>query len=132
MKKLYVVCPANLKTGGPELLHQLVSVLNKLGVNAEIAYVNIVYGQHPTHTEYKQYVDEFVDFNDILDDRNNIIIFPESYTKQLYKFKNALKVIWWLSVDNAGSFKYRNKFRERFKRWLNALTGEKSEQNFFP
>lgn len=28
---VYVACPAKTKTGGPELLHQLVYKLNKLG-----------------------------------------------------------------------------------------------------
>ena len=35
---IYVVCPAYSKSGGPELLHQLVHVLNNNGVKAIIAY----------------------------------------------------------------------------------------------
>ena len=37
--KVYAICPANLKTGGPELLHQLVYQINQLGGHAMIAYV---------------------------------------------------------------------------------------------
>ena len=32
---IYIACPANVMTGGPELLHQLAHKLNKLGFNAE-------------------------------------------------------------------------------------------------
>ena len=38
-KEIYVLCPAHLKTGGPELLHQLVYVLNSYGINAHIVYI---------------------------------------------------------------------------------------------
>ena len=37
-KTIYVVCPAYFKTGGTELLHQLVYELNNLGKNAIITY----------------------------------------------------------------------------------------------
>ena len=39
-KKIYVLCPIGVKTGGPELLHQLVYQLNNIfGENsAVIAY----------------------------------------------------------------------------------------------
>jgi hypothetical protein len=32
---VYVACPGRLKTGGPELLHQLVNKLNSFGVNSK-------------------------------------------------------------------------------------------------
>ena len=36
--QIYVYCPAGLVTGGAELLHQLVSILNDNGKNAYIVY----------------------------------------------------------------------------------------------
>lgn len=38
--KVYIVCPGNLHTGGPELLHQLCSQLIKCGVNAFMFYTS--------------------------------------------------------------------------------------------
>ena len=38
MKKIFVVCPANLVTGGPELLHQFVDSLNTQGADAYLLY----------------------------------------------------------------------------------------------
>ena len=38
-KEIYVLCPAHLRTGGPELLPQLVYVLNSYGINAHIVYI---------------------------------------------------------------------------------------------
>jgi hypothetical protein len=39
--KIYVACPANTATGGPELLHQLAyHFINDLGIKAYIYYYN--------------------------------------------------------------------------------------------
>ena len=38
MSNIYVLCPGNVVTGGPELLHQLVDTLNCNGKNASIVY----------------------------------------------------------------------------------------------
>ena len=35
---IYVLCPADVKTGGTELLHQLVKTLNDEKVSAKIVY----------------------------------------------------------------------------------------------
>ena len=41
--KIFVVCPANAETGGPELLHQLCYTLCQLGYDALMLY----YGYDP-------------------------------------------------------------------------------------
>ncbi len=95
--QIYVACPANVATGGPELLHQLVYELNHLGLNAFMYYYNLEKGS-PIHENYVKYNNPFVYKVD--DQNNNIIIVPEIKTSILYDCVNMQKVIWWLSVDN--------------------------------
>jgi len=54
--KVYVVCPANVATGGPELLHQLVYKLNIFGIEAYMYYYNTKKGKDPVHDEYKTWI----------------------------------------------------------------------------
>lgn len=96
--KVYVVCPANVATGGPELLHQLVYKLNIFGIEAYMYYYNTKKGKDPVHDEYKIYNNRYVESID--DNKNNLLIVPEVKTDLLYKYKSVQKVIWWLSVDN--------------------------------
>lgn len=97
MKKVYIVCPANKATGGPELLHQLCNCLNKLGIDAVMYY----YGgdkRNPVHENYRHYNNKY-EFS-MKDNENNIIIVPETRITLLNWYSKAKKIIWWLSVDN--------------------------------
>ena len=98
----YVVAPANAKSGGPELLHQLVFELNKLGFQAYIAYVNC--GQKKANEcipmEYIQYVGgQVIKIEDLPDGETSTIVFPETYCNLLGNFKKSYIYLWWLSVD---------------------------------
>lgn len=96
--KIYVACPANVATGGPELLHQLVYELMNLGFDAYMYYYARSKNLHPVHEAYTLYSNNFVD--SIEDNQNNILIVPEINTELLYQYNEIQKVIWWLSVDN--------------------------------
>ncbi len=101
MKKIYICCPANSYTGGPTLAHQLCSILNKNGFDAYMFY----YGKKKHLKEDKIIHENYKVFNnpyvlEITDSSNNIIISTETYTKILKKYNNAIKIIWWMSVDN--------------------------------
>jgi hypothetical protein len=95
--KIYVCCPADFISGGPELLHQLVCHLNKLGLRAFIYYYDKKEDTLP-HKMYAGYNNQYVDH--VEDKQENIIITPEVNTSILYDYKNIQKVIFWLSVDN--------------------------------
>lgn len=101
--KIYVLCPAYIKTGGSELLHQLVNELNKNKINSYITYFGINNkNQKYTPYDFEKYINNYKTLNDIEDSKNNIIITPEivpalNLTK---KFENTKKIMWWLSVDN--------------------------------
>ena len=52
--KVVVCCPAELVTGGPELLHQFVHHLTEQGVDAHITYYPFC-SKHSTPEAYKHY-----------------------------------------------------------------------------
>lgn len=113
-KKIYVLCPIGLKTGGPELLHQLVYQINKIfgKRNAVIAYTGDFQNNKPVK-EYEKYIGkEWINADEIKDEEKNIVIFPETSLSLWNKYKYVTKYIWWLSVDNylvTSSFKYNLK-----------------------
>lgn len=97
--KIYVVCPANYASGGPELLHQLVYVLDQFNRKGIIAYTNAE-DNYQIRKEYQQYVHDFTRFNEIDDREENIVVITEVQIELFEKIKKARVLIWWLSVDN--------------------------------
>ena len=98
--KVYICCPGNIQTGGPELCHQLASQLISFGVS-----VFMVYGANstipfnpddPVHDAYKKYHVPYA--TSVEDDSKNIAILPEAFILQ--GAKKIRRVIWWMSVDN--------------------------------
>lgn len=123
-KKIYIACPANVATGGPELLHQLCHKLRKKGYISYMYY----YGRksaNPVHERYEKYKTQFVDY--IEDNKNNIIIVPEVNINLLKKFKNIKKSIWWLSVDNY--FISKNSKRNKIKTIFGLLNFDYREKD---
>jgi hypothetical protein len=95
--KFYIVAPANLATGGPELLHQLAFKLKRMGKKVSMLYLpNDV--EHPIHKNYAHYDIDFVRV--VEDNENNILISPETIPQLLEDYIHIKKVLWWLSVDN--------------------------------
>lgn len=98
--RIYIYCIANIKSGGPELLHQLSYHLCQCGKESYIVYYNHQNGKSDTHQEFLKYLPVVKQEHEIIDDENSLIIVPESSVKHLNAFSKALKAIWWLSVDN--------------------------------
>lgn len=97
---IYVVCPYFYKTGGTELTHQLVYTITQLGGNAKIAYFWDGKSKKEIHPEFFKYVNTFVDFSQINDDRNNVVVLPEICPTLAKHLKKIQKCVWWMSVDN--------------------------------
>lgn len=103
-KRLVVFCPAYYKTGGTELLHQLVYKSNKLcSIKSLICYVNADWKIEvsPTPPSFEKYIeikDRVIEINQIKE--SDILIFPETLSEWALHFKSNKKCIWWLSVDN--------------------------------
>ena len=98
--KIYVICPAHIQTGGPELLHQLVYVLTNLNQNAYIVYTGITDRTYKIINDYTCYVHDYLLPTEIIDETNNIIIVPETNIYIASNYIKCKKAIWWLSVDN--------------------------------
>ena len=100
--KIYVLCPANIHTGGPESLHQLTSRLISFGVDAKILFCPRV-GEFfdindPVHPALKKY---HVPYTFGFEDKpRNVFVVPEPLTEHLYAVKNCRRVLWWMSVNN--------------------------------
>ena len=99
--KIYILCPANIHSGGPELCHQLCSQLIQFGINAFMLYTPInsdFNSADPVHDLYKKYHLPYV-FG-VEDSEHNVLILPETSGGKIYLFKKIQRVFWWLSVDN--------------------------------
>lgn len=100
-KKIYVFCPNDFVTGGPDALHQMVYYLDQIGCEATIVY----YAFTPKHVfaipdAYKKYVSDFITEDIFVDSSDNIVILPEHAVDKLKFLKKSKVFIWWLSVDN--------------------------------
>lgn len=100
---IYILCPASLATGGPELLHQLGhNLINIFNLPTFIVYFNIIKDQNPICLSYKKYDIPVMSLDAIQDSKNNIVITPEIYEacSFIIKWNSIKKIIWFLSVDN--------------------------------
>ena len=96
-KKIYLMVPANVSTGGPEALHQLGYILkNTLNKDIKIFYVPAD-SSNPVHDNYKKYSLNFT--SHIEDDPDNLIIVPEyfNFLVKTLQFKKIKKHLDFLS-----------------------------------
>lgn len=96
-RKIFICCIAHRYTGGPTLAHQLCYKLRSLGYEA-FMYYYFCKNQNPVNANYKKYHLPYVDM--IEDYSANIVITPETNVNLLRGVKHAMKIIWWMSVDN--------------------------------
>ncbi len=97
--KVYIGCPPNFASGGPELLHQLCYFLNEKGINAYMFYnCNGKYDGNPVAKRFTHYETTFVE--KIEDSEKNIFIVPESLMNSLMDYKLINKCIWWLGINH--------------------------------
>ena len=96
--KIYIICPANINSGGPELCHQFCSQLIQFGANAFMLYREgpvPLNKEDPVHDFYKKYHLSYTFEPE--DEPQNILIIPET---QFYQTEKIRRVLWWMSVDN--------------------------------
>ena len=102
--KIYIVCPANYRSGGPESLHQLCSKLIEFGIDAKIIYsfgANKMNTADPVDETYKKYHVSWCLPQDLpkIDLAKNILIINEGAASSPYVVKKMRLIFWWLSVD---------------------------------
>ncbi len=103
-KKIQIVCPGNMVTGGTESLHLLASVMQSLRLEASIVYYPFqkTFETPNAYSAYRVKVTRFQDIEDTL------TIFPEILLMRALKVSSSVSAIWWLSVDNFLKRKYKN------------------------
>ena len=111
--KIYICAPADVATGGPELLHQLADKLRNMGKNVFMYYYP-THQSKPVHDNYLEY--QLKSSTTIEDDVNNLVIVPEVETGILKNLIFIKKMVWWLSIDNY--FLRLPKFKGRINRYL--------------
>lgn len=121
LQKILIVCPAHAVTAGPEALHQLAALLNKLGQPAAMVY-------HPFHKiaetpeVYRCYQVPVVRYQDA---PGIFILFPEIMPVAALKVKYATAGIWWMSVNNYTCVRYINRLRDKIRYVKNLLKGKR-------
>ena len=120
-KNIYMLCPPQTESGGPEAIHQLVGEMCKLDISANLIYYkkrktifnlkgkldisvkgDVIFTTkylNPTPKSYDCYSASIS--NEIIDDENNLLILPENLLHLVNFGKRIKKAIWWLSIDNA-------------------------------
>ena len=97
--KIFIFCPYNVVTGGAELLHQLVHVLNENNRNAYIIYYNARQNSDiAVPIPYKKY-NIRIAYN-IDDQIDNVVVLFEAIFDKAISIKSCQLIFWWLSVDN--------------------------------
>jgi hypothetical protein len=103
--KLVVVCPAGAVTGGPEAMHQLVHVANRIE-RGSAAILYWPFNQpHATPEPYVKYVVPKIQREQVPSDA--LVVLPEIWPDMAHTFKNRC-ALWWLSVDNFGTHGQRD------------------------
>lgn len=118
MKPIYILCLHNVRTGGPEAIHQLSDALIEQGFDARMVYydwghVSALERAEPQpgyrfcseppymrcqFEEYARYKTNIV--SEIPNREGVIVVLPETLCHLAPKFDKATVLIWWLSVDN--------------------------------
>lgn len=120
-KKILVVCPADMVTGGPEALHQLVAHMIALGLPAYIVYMPFD-GVAEAPAPYKKYQAPVSSYKDEI---GSLIIFPEVNPSLAMKVKNAQAALWWLSLENFLERRHVSVLRDKIRYLKRVLKGER-------
>ncbi len=107
--RVFISCPANTVTGGPELLHQFSAVLTALGVENYMWYYGEYSANGPTPERYAKYGVKYV--STYVDAPDSVLVLPEVRIHYADFCKKGKAMIWWLSVDNYITA-YRNVMKE--------------------
>ena len=111
-RRIYILCPAGTRTGGPEALHQLGRSLLDRGHDARMVYTarelqpardgsrlsfpNLVDPMPPDYARYGIPVAWSID-----DEPANAVVYPELWPDASRHLLGADRYLWWLSIDNA-------------------------------
>ena len=93
--KIFIFCPNGLVTGGPEALHQLRFYMEQEGYQAYLVYE--FSGNLNPPERYMEYEPKVVSFQQVTDDKRNVLIVPEVSIGILQVYHSIQKCVWFLS-----------------------------------
>lgn len=109
--RFFVCCPADLLTGGPEAVHQLVDALRAQGHEAYVSYHPFA-PDHQVPPLYRRYD---VEARAPEDTAGSVVILPETLTALVPRFVEARTLIWWLSIDFYFKWGHRSRVADWFR-----------------
>lgn len=111
--RIAVLYPRGQKTGGPEAVHQFVDELRRQGAAAFVC-------PHPDTVDlprveaFEQYDAPEIAWAELRPE--DVLVAAEIYARELLEAPTKRRVMWWLSVDNAGQFRFTRMMSDRFRR----------------
>lgn len=110
-RTIYILCPANTRTGGPEAMHQLGRALLDLGHDARMVYAtsDSEFQLHDGALDAPDIAspmpDAYADYRvpramRVPDTADCAVVFPEVWPGVAFRFRKAKPHLWWLSIDN--------------------------------
>lgn len=120
-KKILILCPGNVVTGGPEALHHLAHLLCEMGLDARMVYTPIG-NNFDVPDAYKNFDVKVGEYEDV---DGNLIIFPEIYPMQALQVQHAKAAIWWLSLDNFLERRHLSKIRDSIRYLKGVIRGRR-------
>jgi len=118
-KTIFVACPGNAMTAGPEAIHQLVADLIRLGQPAAVVYFPFD-RVFETAQPYRKYEAPVASYRDVAGD---LIVFPEIVTTYALRVRHADAAIWWMSVNNFTCVRYGHPWRDKIRYFKYTLKG---------
>lgn len=107
-RRISVVYPRGMQTGGPEALHQLVDALRSEGQDA-VLVPRPGTEDRPRVDAYRGY--DAPEARTVEDASDCAVLSPEDKPEALHRFGAAAPFCWWLSVDNGSPFRDRQVLR---------------------
>lgn len=120
--KVFVYCIENTVTGGAELLHQLVHVLNEYHIDAYVTYHDWKGEACDSEIPHDYSCYKIKKARCIDDDRNNVVVLYEAIFDRVKTISNAQVIFWWMSVDNFYFFSKRYLALFDYMKWSPSLT----------
>ena len=120
---IYIACPAQMCSGGPELSHQLCHAINVMDRAGKMCYYSAFRFSEPAaavRERYGKYGTKTEVCTETIDRRENLLIVPETAIRLAYMREHCAVAVYWMSVDNyfvrlseEDDRKYRVFFQER-------------------
>jgi len=97
MSDMFVVCPAGVVTGGPELCHKFVAAVNRITPGRAAVVYFPFSGRHVTPEPYRRYGAPVATVEDFTP--TSTVILPEVYADLVGTAPPCRLWFWWMSVD---------------------------------